>query len=320
MISGAGLADVEEVLFGEAAATITAADDTGITVVTPAGTAGAVDVTLINAGDGTVLENAFTYYADATGLVRGELFPSVTGFETSYINITSPYASTTDDFVQFELVFEAEPLAPELTYAGATPSGGCCDWGSDYIIDWVDVGTYLFVANETTGEWPAQHTDRNVYYVVTDGIDMANWQGGSWDLEIVDGTSELPPMVVKDALLLPDAPIDPSFDFEAANTVTWGEDFELTWDPTSGYDNVLFTLHPATGSSALGTYSCSGDGPGGSLGATWAELTSGIDETKVDGIYANITFLKEQETVLPHDNSVLWNQGKLTYWIYFPTE
>ena len=320
VISGAGLTDVEEVLFGEVAATITAADETSITVATPAGTAGAVDVTLIAGGERTVLEEAFTYYADASGLVRGELYPAVTGFETAYINITSAYASTVDDFVQFELVFEAEPLEPELTYAGAWPTGGSCEWGSDAVTDWVDVGTYLFVANDTTGEWPAQHTDGNVYYVVTDGIDMTNWLGGSWDLEIINGTSDLPAMVVEDALLLPDAPIDPSFDFEAANTVSWGEDFELTWDPTSGYDNVLFTLLPATGSTALANYSCSGDGPGGSLSATWADLTNGIDETKVDGIYASITFLKEHETVLPHDNSVLWNQGKLTYWIYFPTE
>lgn len=320
VISGAGLSDVEEVLFGELAATITAADETSITVTTPAGEPGAVDITLITAGASTVLDGAFTYYADATGLVRGQLFPAVSGFETTYVNISSAYASTVDDFVQFELVFEAEPLEPELTFAGAWPTGGSCEWGSDAVTDWVDVGNYLFVANDTTGEWPAQHTSDNVYYVVTDGIDITNWMGGSWDLEIVDGTSGLPAMVVEDALLLPDAPIDPSFDFEAANTVAWGEDFELTWDPASGYDNVLFSLFPATGSSALGVYRCSGDGPGGSLSAPWADLTSGINETQVDGIFAEITFLKEQETVLPHDNSVLWNQGKLTYWVYFPTE
>lgn len=318
-IAGSGLEAVEAVQFGEVDAVPTAADADGLTVTTPAGSPGLVDVTLLAGASETVLEGAFTYYPDASGLVRGELLPSLSALETSYINISSAYASTTDDFIQFEMVFYADPLPWESTYLGAWPTGGDCEWGS-FLGGWTDVGTYLLIDGAPTGELPALPTDSNVYYVVDDGLTLSEWTGQRWSLEIPDGTAELPPMRIEEALQLPMAPVDPSFDFEASNTTSWGEDITISWDPASGYDGMDFTLFPSQGTSALGTYSCSGDAPRGEVSVSWEDLTAGIDEAQVNTIYASLTFWIDNELVLPHDNSILASRGQLTYWVYFSLE
>ncbi len=322
-IAGTGFEGTDSVLFDEEEAELVSATDSEVVVVTPPHDPGLVDVSLHTPKATWVLEEAFTYYPDATGLVSGIARPSFDTYNTAWFNIGSPYATIDyGPFVQIDMIWH-DPVEPGATYLGNAPEPGSCDWSADYAYDLVDLGSYLAAEGDTVGSLAIPETapDSMVYAYVEDNLTLDRWPGESLDLEIVDEDAAIPAMTVDGALQFVDLLADASFDWQATNTLVRGEDVHLEWTPGGSLDGLDWLLYPGTspteGAAALGEVYCTIDAGPGQLDVTWAELTDGLDETQVDAVYAKLSFWVDNFTTLAHDNSTFWSRGTMATWVYF---
>jgi len=143
VLTGTGLGDVTDVTVGGAPATIVGTPtDTSITVVTPAGTAGAADIAVTDASGTTTADDAYTYVAPPT--VTGEDPESgstaggtpvtvigsgfVSGATTVTIcGITIPASEVVVNADGTRLVFTAPACAAGTTTFTVTTAGGTTD-------------------------------------------------------------------------------------------------------------------------------------------------------------------------------------------------
>ncbi len=316
-IVGESMEAVTAVWFGENEATLGEASDTELTVTTPAGDVGTVDVTLEAPFTEVLLDDAFTYWPDATGMVTGFSLMHVHVYSPSYFSVGSGYVTLDvyGPFAQFEL-FMQEPLAPDVTYPVIYGDAGACT-GDDYEWAATSVGSYLTFENDELGSLamlPAPSGSLAYYYVESD-VDPDLWGGQAFDLGIVEQTEQFAEMTVDDALLIPTMPSDPSFDWETTNSFTWGEDLVFSWTDTSA-QRVAWTLYPAAGWTTLDTISCMADATTGELVVPWDTLTANIDETQVTTVFATLTFIEDDWVIMPHDNSWFWSLGFIDTWLY----
>ncbi len=316
-IAGSGMDQVTEVWFGDNEGSISEATESALTVQTPAGSAGTVDVTLTAGFTDAVLEQAFTYYPDATGMITGLSQMHLHVYSTTWFTIGSAY-TTLDPygpFVQLEVILQ-EPLLEEQSYPVVHPEAGECTGGT---YDWaaIDVGSYVTFASDELGTLAmlSNGSEQPVYYYVESDVDPDLWSGQSLSLELPEETEQFPAMTIDDALLIPTLPTDPSFEWAAANQFTWGEDLVFSWSDTTA-QRVSWTLYPSQGYTVLGTVNCVADATSGELVVSWDTLTADIDETQVDTLFAALTFIEDELVRLPHDNSDFWSMGLLDHWLY----
>jgi hypothetical protein len=316
-IAGVSMDAVTAVWFGDSAATIGAATETELTVVTPAGAVGAVDVTLEAPFTEVLLEDAFTYWPDATGMVTGFSQMHMHVYSPSYFSVGSAYTTLEvyGPFVQLEVIMQ-EPLAPEVTYPVIYGEAGECSGGS---AEWaaVDVGSYVSFASDDLGSLAmlSNGNDQPVYYYVEADVDPHLWGGQVFDLGLNEQTDQFPAMAVDELLPIPTMPSDPSFDWTVANEFVWGEDLVFSWTDTSA-QRVAWTLYPSAGWTVLNTVSCVADATTGELVVPWATLTDGIDPSQVTTVFAVLTFIEDEFVPLPHDNSDFWAMGFIDLWLY----
>ena len=316
-IDGSGMGEVTEVWFGEAQGSISDAMDTTLTVETPAGSVGTVDVTLIAPFNEVVLEGAFTYYPDASGMITGFSQMHMHVYSPTYFSIGSGYTTLEayGPFVQLEVILQ-EPLTEDESYPVVFAEAGECEGGT---YEWasIDVGAYLGFASDDLGSLAmlSNGNDQPVYYYVEASVDPELWAGQSFSLDLNEQTDQFPAMTVDDALLIPTLLNDPSFDWEAANQLTWGEDLAFSWSDTSA-QRVQWTLYPSQGWTVLDTLSCMADATTGELVVSWDTLTANIDADQVDTVFAVLTFIQDEFVRLPHDDSDFWSVGLLDYWLY----
>ncbi|MFH1466514.1 MAG: IPT/TIG domain-containing protein [Pseudomonadota bacterium] len=317
-IRGQSMDAVTAVWFGDAAATLGAATAEQLTVSTPAGAPGTVDITLEAPFTEQVLEDAFTYWPDAAGMVTGFSQMHMHVYSPSYFSIGSAYTalSAYGPFVQLEVIMQ-EPLAPEVTYPARYAEAGSCAGATD--IEWaaLDVGAYVTFGSDDMGSLAMLSTgaEQPVYYYVEAEVDPWAWGGQVFSLELPAATAQFPAMTVADALLIPTMPSDASFDHTVANTFTWGEDLAFTWTDTTA-QRLAWTLYPSAGWTVLGTVSCVADATTGELVVPWDTLTEGIDASRVTTVFALLTFIEDEPVVLPHDASTFWSMGFVDLWLY----
>ncbi len=316
-ILGESMDAITAVWFGDSEATLGAATDTELSVTTPAGAEGVVDVTLEAPFTELVLEDAFTYWPDNTGMVTGFSQMHMHVYSPSYFSVGSAY--TTLDaygpFVQLEVIMQ-EPLGPDLSYPVIYAEAGSCSGGS---YEWaaVDVGSYVGFASDDMGSLAmlSNGNDQPVYYYVEAEVDPDLWGGQLFELTINEDTDLFPAMTVDEALPIPTMPSDASFDYTVANEFTWGEDVSFTWTDTTA-QRVAWTLYPSAGWSVLDTVSCVADATTGELVVPWDTLTANIDPSQVTTLFAVLTFIEDDYTTMPHDNSEFWSMGFVDLWLY----
>lgn len=317
-IAGDNMDAVTAVWFGDAQATLGAATSSELSVVTPAGAQGTVDVTLEAPFVEVVLPEAFTYWPDATGMITGFSQMHMHVYSPSYFTVGSAY--TTLDvygpFVQLEVIMQ-EALTPELTYPVRYADAGSCT-GSD-AAEWaaVDVGSYVGFASDDMGSLAmlSNGGEQPVYYYVESDVDPWLWGGQVFELTLNEQTDLFPAVTVDDLLPIPTLPSDASFDWTVANQFTWGEDLVFSWTDTSA-QRVAWTLYPSAGWTVLNTVSCVADATTGELVVPWDTLTDGIDASQVTTVFAVLTFIEDEFVPLPHDNSEFWAMGFVDMWLY----
>jgi hypothetical protein len=321
-IAGDDLELADVVLFGSEQATILSATEEGLLVETPAHDAGVVDVSVEATGNVSVLEEAFTYWADNSGLYAGIALPSVEVYDTTWFTIGSPYAQLDPygPYAQFEFLVHS-PVPAENTYLGNMPAVGECDWGSTMSWEQFSLGSYVSMESDAFGAQVmlGNDDDSPVYYMVESDIDVTEWAGELFDVTWHSDTEYMPAMSVPELLMVPELVEDANFDWQAANALTWGEDIEWTWTPGS-HTGLLASIYPSSGSASLSVIQCASDPSGGSLSMAWDELVADVDPEQVDGVHVLFTFYADVETVLPHDNSIFWSRGRVSYWVYIPFE
>ncbi len=316
-ITGQSMDAVTAVWFGDAEATLGAATDSELSVVTPAASTGTVDVTLEAPFTQVVLPEAFTYWPDNTGMVTGFSQMHMHVYSPSYFSVGSAYTTLEvyGPFVQLEVIMQ-EALAPELTYPVIYGEAGECSGGS---YEWaaVDVGSYVGFESDDMGSLAmlSNGGDQPVYYYVEADVDPYLWGGKLFSLELNEQTDLFPEMVVDEALLIPTVPSDPSFDYTITNEFEWGEDVEFTWTDTTA-QRVAWTLYPSAGWTVLDTVSCVADATTGELVVPWETLTADIDESQVTTVFALLTFIEDELVTMPHDNSEFWSMGFVDMWLY----
>ena len=316
-IGGSAMDEVTAVWFADAQGELLDASDEVLYVLTPAGSAGAVDVTLEAPFTEVLLDDAFTYYPDATGTITGLSQMHLHVYSTTWFTIGSAY-TTLDPygpFVQLEVILQ-EPLLPEESYPMVYGEAGECSGGS---YEWaaLDVGAYINFASDDLGSLAmlSNGDGQPVYYYVESDVDPELWSGQLFSLGLPEAAEQFPAITVEDALLIPTMPTDPSFDWTIANQFTWGEDLVFTWADSSA-QRVSWTLYPAQGSTVLGSVSCMADATTGELSVPWETLTADVDENQVTALYAVLSFIEDEYVQLPHDNSEFWSMGLLDHWLY----
>ena len=317
-ITGEDLANVDEVRFGEESATLLAVDETTVEVSTPAGE-DTVDVVLSAGGVETILSEAFTYYPDASGTHQAFTRASIDVHDTDIINITSAYASTVGPFVQWENLF-VEPILEEQTYWGNAPVPGDCDWGTDMSYTAGDMGNYIYLAEPDLGEWAAPLSSSNIYYLVTDGIDVDDWLETSWSLELTDADAVIPPQVINDWVQTPPWPTDLFPSWEGAQVHTAGEDLEITWDPSVVYDGVETLVYPSQDTTGLDSVGCVAHGDTGSISLSWADMLGEADVDSVNRLYVQLSFYRDTTGNFAHDGSSWWTRSLLRIWMRLDLE
>ena len=325
-INGEGLELVDRVSFGGTDATILLTADTAVIVETPAATAGAVDVVVYDRGTESTYEDGFTYFDDATGLYDGFIRASMSMYNPDFLNFSSPYASTTDDFIQLEMVLNEEPVSFDELYPGSFPvvDWGDCTYGTGLNTDvWATSGDVINFDNASLGERSMVHaTEGVVYYYVTDGIDYTNWLGQSFDLLFEDEDGFIPTQELDEAFAIPEEPVGVSEDWETKGSLTWGEDYTLSWDPSTPHDGLEYTVAVTTsGNSVLSELYCTVPASEGELLLTWEELTDGIDEANVGRLFIHASWYAGGDTALfEHDNASFYNMGITAYYYVIDVE
>ncbi|NII52338.1 beta strand repeat-containing protein [Frigoribacterium endophyticum] len=143
VVSGTGLAGVTDVTFGGVAATIVGTPtDTRVTVVTPAGVAGPVDVVLDGADGAAVLEDGYTYLAepgaasvdpgsgsttggDTVTVIGGPFVPGAT--TVTICGVTIPATAVTVSADGTRLTFVTPACVAGATTIVVTTAGGASD-------------------------------------------------------------------------------------------------------------------------------------------------------------------------------------------------
>ncbi|HJN74436.1 MAG TPA: IPT/TIG domain-containing protein [Myxococcota bacterium] len=321
-INGESLELVDRVTFDGVDSTILLTAETAVIVETPPGTVGAVDVVVHDRGTEATYEEGFTYYEDASGLNDGFVLASINIYNPDFLDFSSPYASTYDDFIQLEMVLSNPPQAWEVTYPANYPvvDWGDCSAGGDLDTDpWDTVGDVLTIDNPSLGERSMVHaTDGVVYYYVTDGIDYTAWHGQGFDLIFEEEDTFIPTQELADAIVIGDV----SLDWETKGSLAWGEDFSMTWDPATPHDGLEYYLHVTdSGNTTLVSHYCTVPASDGELSLTWEELTSGIDETSVGRLYLDASWHSGTDTaVFEHDNGNFHAMSLSSYWYVLDVE
>ncbi|MFT5681308.1 MAG: hypothetical protein ACI8RZ_002214 [Myxococcota bacterium] len=316
-ITGTDMDAVTGVWFGETEGSILSATAESLTAQTPAGSPGLVDVTLAAGVTDTMVEDAFTYYPDATGMITGFSQTFLHVYDSTWFTIGSAY-TTLDPygpFVQLEVILQ-EPLLPEESYPMVYPEAGECSGGT---YEWapIDAGSYLTFGSDDLGSLAmlSNGNEPPTYYYVEADVDPALWSGQSMSLGLPEVTDQLPAMTVEDALLIPTLPSEPSFDWGVAAEVTWGEDITFTWTDTTA-QRVNWTLYAGQGYSVLSSVSCTSDATTGELVVPWDTLTADVDPEDVTTVFARLGFIEDDLVRLPHDNSDFWSMGIINHWLY----
>lgn len=317
-ITGTDMDAVTAVWFGEAEGSIVSATAEAVTVTTPPGAPGPVDVTLAAGVTQTTLEQAFTYYPDATGQITGFSQMVSNIYSTSWFSIGSAYVTLDPygPFVQLEAILQ-EPMLPEDAWPARYPEPGGCELGSEYGWGPLDVGSYVTFGNDEFGSlaFLSNGSKQPVYYYVEADIDPELWSGQRFDLTLPVETDTFPAMTVAEALLIPTVPTDASFDWTVSGELVWGEDVTFTWSDTSA-DRVWWTVYPSQGYSVLSSITCMSDATKGELTVSWADLTDGIDEESVTTLFVRLGFIEDELVPMPHDGSDFWSMGITHYWLY----
>ena len=318
VVSGTQMDAVTAVWFGDAEATIVSATEEAVTVTTPPGSPGLVDVT-IEAGVSTeVAAEAFTYWPDASGQMSGLTRMVLQIYDTRWFTIGSAYTTLSPygPFAQHEAVLHV-PDDPSRSFPNVFPPVGDCTTEHDFGWSKLSVGSYLTLENDDLGALPMVATGAeapNYYYVESD-ITPADWSGQVFDMELLEASAYTPPMVVADAALLPTLPTDPSFDWHSADSVVFGEDLRFTWTDTSA-ERVWWTVFPARGTTALGDFSCMADATTGGITIPWEQVTDGIDTSRITSFLVRLGFHEDVQSPMLHDNSAVWALGEVNYWVY----
>ena len=113
----------------------------------------------------------------------------------------------------------------------------------------------------------------------------------------------------------PELVSSPSFDWEVAGEMVWGEAVQFSWTPTVAH-KVLWTLYPSQRTNDLGSVTCMADASTGELTVDWDTMVVDVDPDQVTSIIAKLSLIEEDRVWLAHDNSEFWTLGQLTYWLY----
>ena len=310
-ISGTDMTEVDRVWFGDAPATLLSSTDSLLTVETPPHAAGTVDVRIAAGVTELELPAAFTYWPDRSGQVTGwfrSLNFMINGEWTGADAYSYGVHLAGRPAAQHELIFH-DPLPPEEALTQAfLPAMDSCETGSSA---WTarPAGSYLSIHEDTlgTGILIPSREDHPVYYLVDVPIVPEDWTGLAYDLEVPDGSEYVPPMWLEDAFVIPELPGEPSWDYNAENIVTYGEDLTFTWIPPTGAGGqiVHYGVFPMRYSSDLKSEYCTVDGSTGELTLPWEEIVAGIDERYMTWLVIQIGLVHTEEVILPHDNSIL---------------
>jgi len=320
-IHGEDLAFVSSVRFDGAEATILSTGEEAVEVEVPPGVEGSVDVLLTIQGADTVLEDAFTYYPDASSLYGGLLRAQVFLYDTAWYTIGSAYGPIDyGPFFQVELALH-EPIPREQTFFGNTPTPGDCEWGTGAGWTNLDAGNYALLEGPTVGAPVLVNDapDSLMYVLLDDNLDYGLYDRELFSVDIQGGT-DIPAQNIPDALQMPPLLTDPDLDFLTAYTRTHGEDVTLTWTPDSSILAVGYRIYASRGSAPLSSVYCTAPGADGTATVAWDELVAGIDESQVNGLHFEIDVLSDTQTILEHDHSILWAQGSFKHWVYAPLE
>ena len=310
-ISGTDMTEVDRVWFGEAPATLLSSTETVLTVQTPPNDAGTVDVRLAAGVTELDLPAAFTYWPDRSGQVTSWLRSRLYLMNAEWVGAGAslyeiPLAGRLT--VNHELVFH-EPLAPEEALTQAfLAEVDTCETGD---VDWTatPAGSYISLHEDELGTVILVPTDDEypVYYVVEVPVVAEDWTGLTYDLEVPNGSDQVPPMWLEDAITIPELPGEPSWDYNAENIVTYGEDLVFTWIPPTdaGGQLVNYSVFPMSGSTVLGQETCSADGSTGELTIPWESILAGVDESDLRWIVVRLGLIHTDQIILPHDNSIM---------------
>lgn len=325
-INGDGLELVDRVTFDGVDATILLTAETAVIVESPAGAVGAVDVIVFDRGTESTYAEGFTYYADGTGLYNGFIRTSLSMYNPDFLNYSSPYATTYDDFVQLEMVLNDTPTAWDLMYPANYPvvDWGDCSGGSNFdSTPWATAGDVITLDNSSLGERSMVHaTDGVVYYYVTDGVDYTAWQGQYFDLLFEAEDEFIPPQELDDAVFIPEAVTGLSHDWETKGSLVSGEDFTLSWDASTPHDGLEWAMSVTdSGNNVLSDLYCTVPTSDGELTVTWAELSDGIDESEIGRLFVLSRFhVREDTATFEHDNASFHTMGIVSYYFVIDVE
>jgi hypothetical protein len=309
-ISGSDMTEIDRVWFGDAPATLLSSTDSLLTVETPPHDAGPVDVRIAAGVTEQALPAAFTYWPDRSGQVTGWSRSRNYMMNPNWIGVgVNLYGTILGDgpAVNHELLFH-EALDPEEALTqGVLADVDTCETGG---VAWTatPAGNYLSIHEDTLGTVILVPTNAEapVYYMVESPIVPEDWTGLNYDIEVPDGSEHVPPMWLEDAIVIPELPGEPSWDYNAENMVTYGEDLVFTWIPPTGAGGQLvnYSVFPMSSSGFLSQETCTADGSTGELTIPWEGIVAGIDESYLRWIVVRIGLVHTEEIILPHDNSI----------------
>lgn len=101
----------------------------------------------------------------------------------------------------------------------------------------------------------------------------------------------------------------------AVNPAAWGEDLALSWTSDAPIDAVTYTVHAASGTSSLGSTTCTIDGAGPLL-VPWTDIEGALDPTQISHLLVKLGFRRDTWTGLAHDGSTFWGRGTIELWFY----
>ena len=312
-LSGEGMAGVQAVWFDDAPASVLAAWQTRVAVLAPSNPAGPVSIRALRAdGAEDTLAAAFEYFTDASGQYSGLLRSWLISYDPAWFWIGSPYGAAGSTYLQVDSLFH-QPIASELTLFGAGASPGECS-GSG-AAEWTNVspGPSIELWSPQSGALPMSSGDGVVYWLLRDVSTPSQWGGQPVDLDVVVG-GDVPAQRIVDAAWMPGWPQLP-WSVSDVNHAAHGQDLELSWTSDAPIDAVTYTVHAASGTTSLGSTTCTVDGSG-PLVVPWVDILGALDPAQVTHLLVSLKFRRDTEAVLGHDGSSFWGRGLIEFYFY----
>lgn len=317
-LGGEWLDDVTQVLFGDQAAAVVEVTEEGLVLEAPAHDAGPVDVVVETTGGSSTLNQAFTYYPDQTGMMRGFARPTIFRHDPVNFSIGSPYVQlgTYGPFFQLELSLH-EPVPPESSAAYRQPVPGTCDWREASYTP-VTPSTYLLLEHAGLGAFAMTLYSGWLYTLVLDAQDPDDWAGEWLDLEIPEGADDLPAQLLQDVVRVPEF-LPTSADWLTDNPHVVGEDLTLSWTDDGQHLGLEYWVGLVNArKQTLNAVYCTAVAADEQVVLPWQDLLGAADLGQAAGLVVHWRFWSEHHTVFPHDNSVFWSQGFTDTYTWHP--